>query len=58
MRVPAVSIAFIADGRIRWARAYGVAAAGSGRKVTPATRFQAGSMSKAVAAAGALRLVD
>lgn len=58
MRVPAVSVAFIAGGRVRWARAYGEAVAGSGRKVTPATRFQGGSISKAVAAAGALRLVD
>ncbi len=58
MQVPAVSVAFIQGGRVRWARAYGVAAAGSGRRVTPDTLFQAGSMSKAVAAAGALRLVD
>ncbi len=58
MRVPAVSVAFVEDGRVRWARAFGVAEAGSGRKVTPDTLFQAASMSKAVAAAGALRLVD
>jgi CubicO group peptidase (beta-lactamase class C family) len=58
MNVPAVSVAFIEDGRVKWARAYGVAIAGSRRPVTPATRFQAGSLSKAVAAAGALRLVD
>ncbi|HET9638496.1 MAG TPA: serine hydrolase domain-containing protein [Allosphingosinicella sp.] len=58
MNVPAVSVAFIEDGRVKWARAYGEAVAGSGRTVTPATLFQAGSLSKAVAAAGALRLVD
>lgn len=58
MRVPAVSVAFIEDGRVKWARAYGEAVAGSGRPVTPETRFQAGSLSKAVAAAGVLRLVD
>jgi len=57
-RVPAVSVAFIEDGRVKWARAYGEAVAGSGRGVTPETRFQAASLSKAVAAAGALRLVD
>lgn len=56
--VPAVSVAFIEDGRIRWTRAYGETVAGSGRSVTPHTLFQAASMSKAVAAAGALRLVD
>jgi CubicO group peptidase (beta-lactamase class C family) len=58
MRVPAVSVAFIEGGRVKWARAYGEAVAGSGRRVTTQTRFQAGSLSKAVAAAGALRLVD
>lgn len=58
MRVPAVSVAFVENGRVKWARAYGVAVAGSGRGVTPGTRFQAGSLSKPVAAAGALRLVD
>lgn len=57
-RVPAVGIAYLADGRIVWTRAYGVAAAGTARAVTPRTRFQAASMSKAVSAAGALRLVD
>lgn len=56
-RVPAVSVAVIGGGRVKWARAYGEALAGSGRRATPATRFQAGSLSKPVAAAGALRLV-
>ncbi len=58
MRVPAVSVAFVENGRVKWARAYGEAVAGSGRRVTPRTRFQAGSLSKPVAAAAALRLVD
>lgn len=57
-RVPAVSIAYVQDGRLRWARAYGVSSSRSGRRVTPGTIFQAASMSKAVAAAGALQLVD
>ena len=57
-KVPGVSIAFIENGRVKWSRAYGVAVAGSKRPVTPQTRFQAASMSKAVAAAAALRLVD
>lgn len=56
--VPAVSVAYIEDGRVKWTRAYGEAVAGSGRAATPDTLFQAASMSKAVAAAGALRLVD
>lgn len=56
VRVPAVSVAFIEDGRVKWTRAYGAAAAG--RPATPETRFQAASLSKAVAAAGALRMAD
>jgi len=58
LKVPAVSIAFIEDGRVKWARAYGVADAAEGRPVTPDTLFQAASMSKMVAATGALRLVE
>lgn len=57
LKVPGVSIAFIEDGKVKWAKAYGVATAGGG-PATPDTLFQAASMSKAVAAAGALRLVD
>jgi CubicO group peptidase (beta-lactamase class C family) len=57
-QVPGVSIAIIAEGRVRWARGYGEVAAGSGRRVTRRTTFQAASISKAVAAAGALALAD
>lgn len=57
LNVPGVSIAFIEDGKVKWTRTYGVATAG-GSPVTPDTLFQAASMSKAVAAAGALRLVE
>lgn len=58
LKVPGVSIAFIEDGRVKWTRTYGVADAGDGRPVTADTLFQAASMSKAVAAAGALSLVE
>jgi CubicO group peptidase (beta-lactamase class C family) len=58
LKAPGVSIAFFEDGKIRWVKVYGVADAGTGQPVTPETRFQAASMSKAVAAAGALRLVE
>jgi len=57
-QVPAVSIAVIDNGRVEWARAYGVLDAASGRPATPQTLFQAASISKAVSAIGALRLVD
>ena len=57
LRVPAVSIAYIHDGKIEWARAYGVTRIG-GPPVTPDTLFQAASISKPVAALAVLRLVQ
>lgn len=57
-QVPGVSIAVIADCQIVWARGYGLARAGETTKVDPETLFQAASISKPVAAAGALTLVD
>ena len=56
-KVPGVSVAVIVDGKIEWARSYGVAAAG-GQPVDPQTLFQAASISKPVASMLALRLVD
>src|SRR5688500_12367122 len=56
--VPAVSVAVIQDGRIEWARAYGFADLASRRPATTSTLFQAASISKPVAAIGALRLVQ
>jgi CubicO group peptidase (beta-lactamase class C family) len=57
-RVPAVSIAFVDHGQIAWTRAYGLADVAGGRKATPDTLFQAGSISKPVAATGMLTLVQ
>lgn len=57
MHVPGVSIAVMHGGRIEWAKGYGVASVG-GAAVTPETRFQAGSISKPVAALAALHLVE
>src|SRR5262249_10229427 len=57
-KVRAVSIAVISDGRIEWAKAYGYADKEAGIKATPATLFQAGSISKPVAALAALKLVE
>jgi CubicO group peptidase (beta-lactamase class C family) len=56
--VPGVSIAFFDHGQIVWAESYGVADVQTGRPVTPETLFQAGSISKPIAALGALRLVE
>jgi CubicO group peptidase (beta-lactamase class C family) len=57
-KVPAVSIAVIENGRVAWARAYGMADPTSGRAATTETMFQAASISKPVAATAALALVD
>ncbi|WP_426699870.1 serine hydrolase domain-containing protein [Rhodanobacter sp. Col0626] len=57
LHVPGVSVAVIHGGGIAWAKGYGVARAG-GAAVDPTTLFQAGSISKPVAAVGALQLVD
>src|ERR1700758_854442 len=50
--VPAVSVAVIEDSRISWAKGYGTIGAGSTAPVTTKTLFQAGSISKPVAATG------
>src|SRR5580704_15234844 len=57
LHVPGVSIAFIHDGKIEWARGFGVTSIG-GPPVTPETLFQAASISKPVAAMAVLRLVQ
>ena len=56
--VPGVSIAFFDHGKVIWTRGYGVADVRTGRPITPETLFQAGSISKPIAAWGALRLVE
>ena len=57
LHVPGVSIAVIHNGKIEWARGYGVTKVG-GAKVTPETMFQAGSISKPVASMAVLKLVE
>lgn len=57
-QVPAVSIAVIDRGRVEWTRAYGMADVARGRPATTQTLFQAASISKTLAALGALRLVE
>jgi len=52
-----LSVAVIDEFELAWARGYGVVRAGSKEPVTPETLFQAGSISKPVAALVALRLV-
>src|SRR6185503_12487962 len=57
-KTPGVSIALINDGKIEWARGYGVLEAGTKEPVTPETLFQAASISKSLTAMVALRLVE
>jgi CubicO group peptidase (beta-lactamase class C family) len=57
LHVPGVSIAVIHNGRLEWARGFGVTRIG-GPAVTPSTLFQAASISKSVSALAALRLVE
>lgn len=56
--VPGVSVAVIRDGKLAWARGYGLKEAGTADKVDTETVFSVGSVSKVGAAAVTLRLVD
>jgi CubicO group peptidase (beta-lactamase class C family) len=55
--IPGISIAVIDGGKVAWTRAYGLSDTVEKTVVTPQTLFQAGSISKPIAALGALRLV-
>jgi len=55
--VPGVSIAVINEYHLEWARGYGVRESGKSDPVTTESLFQAGSVSKPVAAVMALQLV-
>jgi CubicO group peptidase (beta-lactamase class C family) len=57
-KVPGLSVAVINDGKIEWARGYGVVEKDGDKPVTADTLFLAGSISKPVAALAALRLVE
>ena len=57
-KTPGVSLVIINEGRIEWARSYGVAEAGGTKRVSLDTMFQSASISKPVVAMAALRLVQ
>ncbi|HWS56194.1 MAG TPA: serine hydrolase [Pyrinomonadaceae bacterium] len=57
-KTPGVSVAVIRDFKVEWARGYGVKDVETGEPVTERTLFQAGSISKPVAAMAALRKVE
>ena len=56
--VPGISVAVIHNGKLDWARGWGVRDSSDCKPVTPETVFQAASISKVVTAALALRLVE
>jgi CubicO group peptidase (beta-lactamase class C family) len=56
LHVPGVSVAVIHEGKLEWARGFGVTRIG-GSPVTPETEFQAASISKPVTTLAVMRLV-
>jgi CubicO group peptidase (beta-lactamase class C family) len=55
---PGVSIAVVNEGRLEWARAFGLRQAGRAARVTPRTLFQAASISKLVLGLAVMCLVE
>jgi CubicO group peptidase (beta-lactamase class C family) len=58
LHVVGVSVAVFNAGKIEWAKAYGYADKERGTRATPDTLFEAGSISKPIAALAALELVE
>jgi len=56
--IPAASVAVLNEGRLEWAKGYGVTRVEGGERVTSQTLFLAGQISQGVAALGALHLVQ
>ena len=56
--VPGISIAIVSDGKLLWAKGYGVANKATGAAVTERTVFRGASLSKTVTAYLALKLVE
>jgi CubicO group peptidase (beta-lactamase class C family) len=57
-KIPGVSIAIVKDGQLVLAKGYGIANAATGSTVGVNTLFQAGSISKPVAALAVLKLIE
>ncbi|MFW0717412.1 serine hydrolase domain-containing protein [Pedobacter sp. N23S346] len=57
-KIKGLSIAVIKDYKLEWAKGYGWADSAESRSVTPATLFQAASISKSLNALGMLKLAE
>ena len=57
-KCPGLSVAVVDNFKIAWAKGYGVTESGGRKPVTIQTIFQAGSISKPVAATGTLSLIE
>ncbi|WP_188374977.1 serine hydrolase domain-containing protein [Winogradskyella haliclonae] len=58
LKIHGLSIAVLNNGVVEWAKGYGMADTSQNKKVTAKTLFQAGSISKPIAATRALQLVE
>lgn len=56
--VPGVSIAIVTDGKIKWAKGYGIANSKTQAKVNSQTLFQAASITKPITALAVLKLYE
>ncbi len=56
--VPGVSIAVLKDGKLAWAKGFGIANSKTKQEIDANTLFQAGSISKPIAALAALKIVE
>ena len=57
-RTPGVSVAVINEGKVEWARGYGLLRVNGQERVTTSTMFQAASISKTLTALAVLQLVE
>jgi len=57
-KIPGLSIAVVHNGKIEWARGYGVMDTATQKPVTVQTLFQAASISKSLNGVGVLKLVQ
>jgi CubicO group peptidase (beta-lactamase class C family) len=57
-RTPGVSVAVINEGKVEWARGYGLLRVNGQERVTTSTMFRAASISKTLTALAVLQLVE